>query len=111
LNDLLTTIGQARLANPDIDPNNATLIREALRNYQYDIPVTPIVDADGKIRLIEIQQSDDAEPMCVSVAPWDEAFMGMTDPGTGYGVGSAESLQGLKDFPSFGTTARGSCTP
>jgi len=111
LNDLLTTIGQARLANPDIDPNNATLIREALRNYQYDIPVTPVVDADGKIRLIEIQQSDDGEPMCVSLAPWDEEFFGIADPGTGYGVGSAESLQDLKDYPSFGTTARGSCTP
>jgi hypothetical protein len=111
LNDLLTTIGQARLANPDIDPNNATLIREALRNYQYDIPVTPVVDTDGKIRLIEIQQSDDVEPMCVSIAPWDEEFFGVPDPGTGYGVGSAESLQDLKDYPSFGITTRGSCTP
>ena len=110
LNDLLTTIGQARLAHPDVDPNDAGLIREALTNYNHDIPITPIVDADGKIRLLELTTSDDPEVQCLSIAPWNEEFNGMPDPGTGYGVSSAETLADLKQYGEFGTQVWGSCT-
>ncbi|MFM6968513.1 MAG: hypothetical protein ACKOWN_06300 [Microbacteriaceae bacterium] len=110
LNDLLTTIGQARLAHPDIDPNDAGLIREALTNYNHDIPITPIVDADGKIRMLELTTSDEPEVQCLSIAPWNEEVNGIPDPGTGYGVSSAETLADLKKYGEFGTQVWGSCT-
>ena len=110
LDDLLTVIGQARLSDPDVDPNDGDLIRSALATYPHDIPVTPLVDKDGKIRFIEIQTSDDPQPMCVSIAPWDEEYNGIPDPGSGYGVSSAESVKDLKANPMFGTQAWGTCS-
>lgn len=109
LNDMLDAIGQARLKNPDIDPNDAALIRDALATYPHDIPVTPLVDKDGKIRFIEITQSDENQPMCVCVAPWDDEFEGMEDPGSGYGVSSEDSVSNLKANAHFAATAWGHC--
>jgi hypothetical protein len=109
LNDLLDAIGQARLKNPDVDPNDAALIRDALAAYPHDIPVTPLVDKDGKIRFIEITRSDDTQPMCVCVAPWDVEFEGMEDPGSGYGVSSEDSVANLKANAHFAATAWGHC--
>ena len=109
LNDLLTAIGQARMKNADVDPNDASLIRDAIVTYPYDIPVTPLFDKDGKIRFIEITQSDENQPMCISIAPWNEEFEGMPDPGYGYGVSSADSIADLKANPHFGAQAWGHC--
>lgn len=109
LDDLLTVIGQARLGNPDVDPNDGDLIRGALATYPHDIPVRPITEPNGSIRFIELETSDGEGVMCVSIAPWDEEYNGIPDPGSGYGVGSAESIQELKDNPSFGVQAWGSC--
>lgn len=110
LNDLLTAIGQARLANPDTDPNDATLIRGALKTYTHDIPIKPIVDADGKIRFLELTTSDEPEVQCLSIAPWDEEYNGIPDPGTGYGISSAENFADLKAHPMFGAQAWGKCS-
>lgn len=110
LDDLLTAIGQARLGNPDTDPNDGDLIRSALATYPHDIPVRPITEPDGSIRFIELETSDGEGVMCVSIAPWDEQREGIPDPGSGYGVGSAETIQQLKDYPAFGVQAWGSCT-
>ena len=110
LNDLLTAVGQARLNNPNTDPNDGKLIRDALVTYPHDIEVTPLVDKDGKIRFLTVQTSDNPEPMCVSIAPWDENYEGLADPGTGYGVSSAESVKDLKSNPHFGAQAWGTCS-
>ena len=109
LNDLLTAVGQARLKNPEVDPNDANLITEAMKGYPHDIFYGFVKDPDGKIRFVEIVTSDSDQAMCVSLAPWNEEFEGMPDPGTGYGVSSEDSVAALKANPHFGAQAWGHC--
>lgn len=111
LNDLLTAIGQARLNNPNVDQNDGELIRDALDAYQHDIPVTPIVEANGEIWFLELETSDGGGVMCLSIGPWDAEWEGQPDPGSGYGVSSAETFAQLDEYNRFGEQAWGSCSP
>lgn len=111
LNDLLTAIGQARLGNPDVGQNDGDLIRGALEAYPHDVPVTPIVEANGEIWFVELETSDGGGVMCVSIGPWDEEWAGQPDPGSGYGVSSAETFEQLDEYNRFGEQAWGRCGP
>ena len=101
----LDAVAKARLDNPAIDPLSPKLMQQVIDSYKVATVFTPVVDADGLVRRVSVKPATDMlVETCVSVLPWDEALMGVPDPGPpGYGFGYVDSLDQLKSFGQAAT--------
>jgi hypothetical protein len=105
INDLLTLIGQERLAAPNRNPTDPRFVREILKLYRHKIAIQVVETKPGLANRLELTNSDGSH-MCLAIDPWDEKREGFEDPGTGYGLGFQENLEDLK---GFGNAVEGGC--
>lgn len=105
LNALLEAFGQARLAAPDRNPTDPAFVQEVLDTFEYPMDISVVESSPGVANRLDVTNSDGAH-ICLSIDAWDEAMMGSTDPGTGYGLGFMENLEVLN---GFGNAVDGGC--
>ena len=105
INELLTLVGQERLSNPDRNPTDPAFMSEIVSSYKYPLDIEIVETEPGVANRLHFTTSDGVE-LCLSVDPWDANQQGMEDPGTGYGLGYAGSLE---DLSGFGNAVQGYC--
>jgi hypothetical protein len=105
INDLLTLIGQERLANPDRNPTDPVFVREILKSYSHPLDIQVVESTPGVANRLDLTNSEGLH-ICLAIDPWDEAEHGIEDPGYGYGFGFMEDLNVLK---GYGNAIEGGC--
>jgi hypothetical protein len=96
----LDVLAQTRIDNPSLDPLSPEVFDKALGAYELGGKFTPLVGGDGLIHRVSFESTEKGfTPSCVSVDPWNEAMIGIPDPGPpGYSITWVDKQEDLKSF-------------